>query len=310
MGALPELIWGYLIHLSYNMWLDCDSPDPEREYIGYRPYLRFDEDLFHQLLEQMAEAGVNMLVIDLGDAVRYQSHPEIAVEGAWSSAKLREELARVRELGIEPIPKLNFSTAHDAWLGPYSRCVSTKEYYDVCRDLIAEVCELFDGPRLFHLGMDEETFEHQKYYLYALVRQYDLWWDDLFFYVAEVERHGARGWVWSDYLWHHPERFWAKMPTSVLQSNWYYYGEFDPENVRVRAYDELDAHGYDQIPTGSNYVLPENLPRTVQYAKEHIAPERLWGFLQTVWQPTLPPFRERHEEAIRAIKDARRAYEA
>ena len=108
VGALPELIWGYLIHLSYNMWLDCDSPDPEREYIGYRPYLRFDEDLFHQLLEQMAEAGVNMLVIDLGDAVRYQSHPEIAVEGAWSPAKLREELREElkriqRETGITMI---------------------------------------------------------------------------------------------------------------------------------------------------------------------------------------------------------------
>ena len=66
----------------------------------------------------------------------------------------------LRALGIEPLPKLNFSTCHDAWLGPYSRMVSTPAYYDVCRDLIDEVAELFGGPRFFHLGMDEETAQH------------------------------------------------------------------------------------------------------------------------------------------------------
>jgi len=98
---------------------------------------------------------MNALVLDLGDGVRWDSHPEIAVENAWTPAKLREELDRARELGIEPLPKLNFSTAHDAWLGPYSRMVSTPQYYEVCRDLIDEASELFGRPRLFHLGMDE-----------------------------------------------------------------------------------------------------------------------------------------------------------
>ena len=81
----------------------------------------------------MARAGMNMLVIDLGDGIRYESHPEIAVQGAWPPARLREELARLRALGLEPIPKLNFSTAHDAWLHDYSRMVSTPAYYKVSR---------------------------------------------------------------------------------------------------------------------------------------------------------------------------------
>ena len=38
-------------------------------------------------------------------------------------------------------------------------------------DLIAEVSELFDGPRFFHIGMDEETFQHQRMYHYVVVRQ-------------------------------------------------------------------------------------------------------------------------------------------
>src|SRR5690606_5787590 len=99
---------------------------------------------------------------------------------------------------------------------PYARQVSTPAYYAVCRDLIAEVCELFDQPRLFHLGMDEETFAHQRYYAYAVVRQHDLWWHDLHFLVNEVERQNVRAWIWSDYVWHHPELFWKQMPRSVM----------------------------------------------------------------------------------------------
>lgn len=66
--------------------------------------------------------------------------------------------------------------------------VSTSEYYSVCQDLIQEVIEIFDTPRFFHLGMDEETAQHQQTYNYAIMRQNDLWWDDLHFYVNETEK--------------------------------------------------------------------------------------------------------------------------
>lgn len=51
----------------------------------------------------MSEAGFNMVVIDLGDGVEYDSHPEIAVRGAWRPQRLRSELVRLRQLGLEPI---------------------------------------------------------------------------------------------------------------------------------------------------------------------------------------------------------------
>ena len=44
------------------------------------------------------------------------------------------------------------------------------------------------------------------------MRQFDLWWHDLYFYVDEVEKAGSRAWVWSDYVWHHPELFYERMP--------------------------------------------------------------------------------------------------
>jgi len=310
------MIWAHLVHLSYNMWIDRETCelDGYGSIITYRPHMRFDKAMWDELLPKMAENGVNMLVIDLGDGVQYASHPEIAVEGAWPIEMLREELDKIRKLGIEPIPKLNFSTTHDAWLGPYSRMVSTPKYYEVCANLINECIDIFDGPRLFHLGMDEETYGHQKYHEYVVVRQYELWWNDLMFLVDKVEKRGARAWIWSDFIWHHKDEFLARMPKSVLQSNWYYDSNLDPDtepNVTyVKGYDQLEAAGYDQIPTGSNHSTPDNFGNTVKSCANRIAPDRLKGFFQTVWRPMTEDFRDRQTEAIEQIGRARREFEA
>ena len=307
-----QMIWGYLIHLGYNMWMEKNAPHI-REYINASDALRFDKPTFDEILSRLAAVSANTVVIDLGEGVLYESHPEIGVEGAWSVDQLRQELAKMRQMGLNPIPKLNFSTAHDEWLGEYARCVSTKQYYEVCRDLIREVIQIFDTPDFFHIGMDEETYMHQSAYLYAVVRQEDLWWHDLFFYLNEIESFGVRPWIWSDYIWNHPETFLKQMPHSVLQSNWY-YGSFcpdHPDQLRyIEAYRLLDENGYDQVLTGSNWAMTENFPQTVDYGKTHLNPDRLLGFLQTVWKPTVSERKYRHFEAVDLIKEGRdRFYE-
>ncbi|MFA9480240.1 Tat pathway signal protein [Phycisphaerales bacterium AB-hyl4] len=302
-----QIQWGYLIHLGYNMWEDRESPNrPDRRIA--KPYLRCDKPLWDELTQRFAEVGGSLLVIDLGEAVRYESHPELACKHAWSPAKLKREIKRLQKLGLEVIPKLNFSAAHDTWLGPYHRCVSTDTYYAVCRDLIEEVCNIFDQPRLFHLGMDEETFKHQRDFAFAVVRQHELWWHDLHFLAEQVERQHVRPWVWSDYYWHHPEAFLKNMPKSVLQSNWYYNVRFNKRRPAVGAYLDLEAHGYDQIPTGSNANHAENLELTARYLKRRIHADRLHGFLQTPWKPTLPEFRDHHLEAIEKVADAMKVF--
>ncbi|MBK7711341.1 MAG: Tat pathway signal protein [Bacteroidales bacterium] len=320
-----KMIWADLIHLSYNMWEDhvplkyrdenfiCTTCQEAREWAhGYRPNLTFDEMVWNALLKEMAGVGMNMVVIDLGDAIKYESHPEIAVKNAWTPEKLKAELAKMRKLGLEPIPKLNFATTHDIWLGKYARMVSSDTYYAVCRDLINEVIALFDHPRFFHLGMDEETAAHQVNQDYAVIRQNDLWWGDLYFFISEVEKNGVRPWIWSDYAWHKPELFFRKMPKSVLQSNWYYGSNFDintlseQEKPYIKLYDDLEKYGYDQVPTGSNHSVAENFESTVDYCKKVIDPARLYGFMTAPWRPTLSPCQDRHKEAIsqvaRAIK--------
>ena len=192
-------LWANFISLGSNMWNEPgNTRHRERRSTptGSARFL-FDRGAWNEHTELLAASGANTLVIDIGEAMRYESHPEIAVEAAWNHDEMRAEIDRLHGLGFELIPKLNFSACHDVWLGEYSRMLSTSIYYKVCRDIIDEVADLFK-PRYFHIGMDEEDARNQARLDYCVVRQHDLWWHDLYYFVECVERHNARPWVWAD----------------------------------------------------------------------------------------------------------------
>jgi hypothetical protein len=82
------------------------------------------------------------------------------------------------------------------------------------------------------------------------------------------------------------------MPKSILQSNWYYGGFNDfpaehPHYNMIRAYELLDAHGYDQILTGSTWSIDDNLWQTVAHGKNVLTPSLVSGYLAAPWQFTL-----------------------
>ncbi len=317
-------IWAYLLHLGYNMWGDpriqdgyyegapkirCSYTRTDDEYYNAETFLRCDMGYWRELAASAAASGVNMLVVDIGEAVCYESHPELACKGALTKAELAAELEYLRSLGIEPIPKLNFSACHDMWLKPYSYMKCTPVYYEVCSDLIHEVCELFSQPRFFHLGMDEEKSSIRVRNL-IVERQEDLWWHDLLYFVKQTEQCGTRAWIWSDYMWDHEKLFLERMPKEVVQSNWYYSADFEKEKmsadqaVKLRAFTILAEKGYDQIPSGSNWSHPDNFSKMADYIKNNIDNKKVLGFMQTLWRPTLRKMEDKHKQAIGEIKKA------
>jgi len=323
------MFWSALIHLGYNLNLDRAGVHEDKlaarnapaDYFRWAPHLRLDDAVWRTVTQAAADAGVNSLVLGLADGIAYESHPEIAVEGAWSTTRLTEELARLRELGIEPLPKLNFAAGHDVWLGKYSRMVSSAPYYEVAADLIAEVCELFDRPALFHIGMDEEDFELQSLYELAVVRQHELWWHDLDFFAGQVRRGGSRPWMWSDAAWTKAREYYDRMDHDIVQSNWHYDNVFAGDETgrpktlshqrqdTYQAYLDLDEHGFEQIPAASTFFTSGNLRATAQFARERLDPNRLLGFLHTTWLPLLPGHLSTHLRSIDEIAEARQAWE-
>lgn len=307
-----NIMWIYMLHIGMNFWEEHHEEIPYGDGCGCgaESFLRCDDDVWKRVTEFAAGNEVDAVLMDLGEGIRYQSHPELAVKGSWDTERLKKEISRLKDMGITPIPKLNFSAAHDEWLGEYSHMLSTQKYYDVCKDLIEEVAYIFDNPPMFHLGMDEETYQNQQTYKYVTVRQGEQWWKDLYKNIEILERLNIRPWIWADYIWHHEEEFLRKMPKTVMLSNWYYdnhFGDYeaDPDHrMWVRPYSLLDENGYDQIPAASTWLKDNCMEQTVRYCNEKISGEHLKGFLQTLWKPTLPMYEHSHYAAISLMKYA------
>ena len=291
-----------LLHLGHNMWCDYLPQDMDNGLLAdHKPdtVLRSKEDLWRRAIDRMVEQKMNMLVIDIGEALIYPSHPELAIEGSWTPEKMQEEIRRLKDLGIEAIPKLNFSTTHNGWLKHYRRMVSTKEYYRVCEDVIRDTGEIFGTPRFFHIGYDEETMGHQGgwgRYEYIVVRRGALYWRDFLRCVDTVRSTGCRPWCFSDKIWHDHDRFVKYMPRDVIMCPWNcVVDEKHPEyTVTIKEMGEL---GFDFIPDGCTYTRKEEgiatkeLKTVMDYCRANVPRKQILGFIVCPWtmcEPGVP----------------------
>ncbi|MBR3222466.1 MAG: hypothetical protein IKF72_09590 [Kiritimatiellae bacterium] len=280
--AQPRFMWAYLAHFGMKMW----------ESRSHYADLKVDDSMWLDLTERAAKIGVNAFVIDLGEGMVFPSHPELAVRGSWEPDRMKAEIARLKKMGMVAVPKLNFSSSHDQWLGKWRPYLSTPEYFQVCSEIIRDVAEVFDETPLFHLGYDEETYfiQNVNKFEYKRLRSGNLWWHDFLWFVAEVEKYGMRPWIWSDMCWEHKDEFLSRMPRTVLQSNWYYEKEFavsamkkENRKAMVETYATLEKARYDQVPCGSTYSCRENFGRTVAHCRKVIDAVRLKGFFMAPW---------------------------
>ena len=308
-----EKIWSFFMYLSNHMWDDEFSP-PRGWYLEpkYQECNNVSVETWDEIMKFLAERQYNMVLVDVGDGIKYESRPEISAPDAWDKDFLKKKLDEMRTLGLEPIPKLNFSCMHHTWLKKYRYMVSTPEYYEACADVIREVCEAFGNPRFIHLGLDEERVGITTFREFIHVRNATLWWHDAYFFFKEAEKNGARPWVWSDYYWNNPELFAERMPKEVLQSNWCYGRMRDTQNVdlnkSVAAYEALDKLGFDQIPCGSccSGQGGVNLFQTLTHAKLKMTDELVKGFMVAPWARTEPKFEFNIKDNAHQLYDARR----
>ena len=311
-----SMIFAYFMGISNHMWDDENTPArgwylPKR----YTEENRIDVPTWDKIVAFLAERKYNMLVMDVGDGLRYESHPEISAPDAWDKDFLKGKLAELRAVGIEPIPKLNFSCCHHTWLKHYRRMVSTPDYYRVCADLVREVSEVFDSPRYFHLGMDEENEPNQRFRESVHIRHGELWWHDLYFYLGEVEKQGATPWVWSDYCWDFPEAFLEKMPRSVLQSNWFYeafksYPDTSRQGRAINTYRLLSEHGFRQVPCCScwDQAGSANVLQTLAYCQDKLDPASIAGYMVAPWAFVTPAREYQFKNDAHTLYVARQKY--
>lgn len=298
-----DFIWCMYQQLGSHMWPSAvKAPCAENgHYCGESTPI--DDASWERRMASCAKNGCNMMVVDIAEGMHFSTHPELALKGTRSQAWMNERVRRLRDMGITAIPSLNFSTAHDFWLGRYSRMISTPEYYRCCADLIGESFDVFERPPLFFLGMDEENPDNTSKCHLSVRRQGELLWHDIDFYAKTVQRLGARPWMAADYEWWEPTEYCKHVSKDILQTNWYYGYDFDFEKLTgvtrtyVKGYLDLDKAGFDQVPACSNYVgvahkkagrtvNVENIPGTVAFARRVIDPKRLKGVMCMPWVST------------------------
>ena len=316
-------IWGDLLHLGMNMWCDWENPAPlsygwEETVLRWPSgKVRADMGVWRDWTDAMAREKLNMAVIDLGEALIYPSHPEIAAKGAFTPEKMRKELDRLRAQGIEVIPKLNFSAGHNRWLNEYRRMMGTDRYRKVCAEIIADVIEIFDHPRFFHIGYDEETAGHQSRFEYVVVRKGEVWWKDFLSVVEAVEKGGARAWCFSDMTWRNPDEFFKRMPRSVVQCPWNYAVSKEHPEYMKSVEDMLEA-GYDMIPDVGTFSTKSQTAigtgegdRLFERFTTKAYPEKqLLGFLLCSWARPIPYHRTKGLKSIEYFGDMKRRWEA
>lgn len=303
---MQNKMWAFLIHLGSNMWFKKgfyygDSIQDEEEPI-YHDKMWCDRDTWRKVTDFLPSCGINTLLIDMGEAVRLDSHPELAIEGSWSKEEFRQELARLRSIGLTPLPKYNFSAGHNAWLKDYAYMIGTDIHNRVCKDIIEETIDLFDTPEFFHLGLEEEDPVNQGRQPEGgqpviIIRTPRKKTSDALELFDTCLSRGVRPWIWADYKsvdhFGGEKAFRANIPTSVLMSNFYYSSIPNCPTVfddlpNARFYRDLNDWGYEQVPTSSTWEYHLNSKMTMRLFNEKIGTDHVRGFMTASWFHTTP----------------------
>jgi len=264
--ALP--IRGFLLHLSHYDPRWCRRKSRERP---------IDVDLALEVIDSLAEAEMNLLVIDCADGVRYRSHPELARPYSVPMRSLKRLAAAAERRGIEVVPKLNFARSphhrHNQWFRPHTRGFDDPAYWRAAFEVIDELIGVRRPKRFFHVGMDEDHSRSYTQYADAICTLH-----------AGLKRRGLRTVMWKDaHDWPeaqcHTEKSRAavrEIPRDVVQVPWD-YGAARPGVVR-----RLVRKGFEV------WGAPGRTPERVRAWRDALLAHGGRGILLTLWAPCRP----------------------
>lgn len=205
-----DMIRGYLMHLTHYDTVWVKQKHLEK---------RFDLNLALALVDEMATAGLNTLILDVEDAVQYESHPELRRTYSAPMSDYRKLVAHARARGLTVVPKLNFAKGvdlHNAWMSPYDEIPDTRPYFDRAMMLVDELVKDLDIGQ-FHIGMDEDD------------RPADLYLEVILRLRRELRKRRLRTVMWADigHMWAPPRHVKTKtilprLPRDIVMMPWTY----------------------------------------------------------------------------------------
>ncbi len=271
---------GYLLHITHYdpVWIAAkDKEEP------------FDIEVGMQVIDAMAEAGLNLLMLDVKDGIRYSSHPELTRHYSCERETLTRLAQHAKERSIETVIKLNFSQSpihqHNHWFRPHNDLFDSLKYWKLAFEIIDELLELVPGCRFFHIGMDEDHSRSYGQYVEAIKTLH-----------AGLAERKLRTLIWNDSAcrWasaaiHRDKSLEAERlaPKDITHVFWD-YDDWDPEGPsRIRGLG-LDLWG-----------APGGRPELVARMRDRLLDAGGSGILLTQWTPCVPARRDALLERIR-----------
>jgi len=249
-----------------------------------------DVGLAVELVDAMAEAGMNLLIIDCADGVRYRSHPELARRYSIPMRSFRRIVGAAERNGIEVVPKLNFARSprhqHNQWFRPHTRHFDDEVYWRTAFEVIDELIEEVRPKRFFHVGMDEDHSRSYTQYADAIGTLH-----------AGLKTRRLRTVIWKDAhktpsFQCHSEKSRAaerRTPRDVVQVPWDYSG-VQGDTVR-----RLVRKGFEV------WGAPGRSPEHVRAWRDFLLRCGGKGLLLTLWVPCRPGNRRELLDLIRVL---------
>ena len=75
-------IWGIFVFLSTN------------QYQSVSKNLTLEDDFWDYILDEAEKAKMNTIILDVGDGVVFNSHPEISLPDAWTRERVHNEIEK------------------------------------------------------------------------------------------------------------------------------------------------------------------------------------------------------------------------
>ena len=254
-----------------------------------------------------APCGFNQLMLEIGRAFPYRSHPKVAAPWVWSRAQWKEFVRAARGLGFELIPQYN-ALGHQGESGlataypelsedanGWCLCPRQPRVLQCLRDIFDELIEL-TGPRCFHVGLDEADVPSSPplFGLCPRCKGTDggaLFADHVLGMHAHLKRRGLETTMWADMLLHRPEH---NMVHGLRPGTWKAIDRLPRDIVMIDwVYTPVKRYG------GAEYLMKEGFrvtgatwhhPKAVEEFSRFAVSRGLHGMCATTW--TAPVYRD------------------
>jgi hypothetical protein len=279
-GTLP--VRGYLLHITHYDPVWIKNKDKEKP---------FDLELGLEIVDAVAEAGMNLLMIDVKDGVVYTSHPELKRHYSQPISILTKLRERAKARGLEMAVKLNFSQSavhqHNHWFRPHNDLFDNDEYWQKGFEVIDELIAMLKPRRFFHVGMDEDHSRSYSQYVRAIERLR-----------TGLMQRELRTVIWNDSACHWPhadihreKSLYAeeRIPHDIIEVLWD-YGSWDESALKRIADCKFDLWG-----------APGTDPQQVTTMRNNLLACGGTGILLTRWIPCIPENRESLLDHVRKL---------